>query len=181
MTVEVDPSARIQVRQPGQLMHPGCCTVCGYGGADREYVDPAIWFDYEGQIYFCTDCTIQLGETIGMSTPQEFAHLKALYEENAARLKAQEDELNDLRGLRDAVISVTSASISSDPGNATNHSDEEPTEPELIPEPTVSEPLNDGENEQSEPTEPSEGSGSDDAARTTSSNGRREPRPRPLV
>lgn len=46
----------MQLRNTGELMHPGCCAVCGNGTCEFGYVDLGVYYDYEGQVYLCMTC-----------------------------------------------------------------------------------------------------------------------------
>lgn len=72
MTVEANPSARVQVRSASNLMHPGSCMICGSGDAERTYLDLSTFYDYEGQQYICVEyCCRELTAAIGALMPDE--------------------------------------------------------------------------------------------------------------
>lgn len=114
MTVGADPSARIQVRGVATLQHPGCCAVCGSGDAERLYVDPGVFVDFEGQFYFCNICTEEMGSTIGMLTSAEAQFLiqqNNKYEVRNTELEKVREAYDRLVvALRDAAISAASPS-----------------------------------------------------------------------
>lgn len=98
MRKEIDPGSKVQLRAPGQLMHPGACAVCGTGTCDEGFVDPGIYFDYEGQVYFCMTCMDQIGSTIGYLTEKEADFLQQQNSEYLLRISELESELEDALG-----------------------------------------------------------------------------------
>jgi hypothetical protein len=95
MALVPDPSSRIQVRSAGELKHPGQCVVCGSGDTERTYVDLDVFFDYEGMVYLCNICTTQVGESIGMFTPDEVSQAQTQIEELLATVETLTKEKND--------------------------------------------------------------------------------------
>lgn len=94
---EINPSARMQVRGVGELMHPGACAVCGNGTCEDGYVDPGVYYDYEGQVYFCMRCVEELIATVGGATGAELlvtADLTTRSMEENERLKRENEALN---------------------------------------------------------------------------------------
>lgn len=89
------PSDRVQLIDRGSLLHPGCCALCGSGNCDEGYVDTGIYYDYEGQVYFCWNCAMQIAAVIGCLSADEHGIMRALLEETAAKLKATEEELGN--------------------------------------------------------------------------------------
>lgn len=86
------PSDRVQVRQLGDLQHPGACALCGNGTCNRGYVDLDIYYDYEGQVYLCMFCAEDVAELIGALLPAQSTHLETLNSEIAVKLKELEAE-----------------------------------------------------------------------------------------
>lgn len=176
MTNTIDytkPSDRVQVRTRSNLMPPAHCAMCGFGQGDRQYVDPGIWYDYEGQVYFCNLCTEELGQAIGMLPVGESEHLKALSAKIAEENVELKRELEELRVLRDTLRQFgidLAANFSTPDSNPEASSDEQGTDGESS-ELTNESPIN-GEAEQSKSIESSKSNGqSDVTARTTVSNG----------
>ena len=99
MVIENDPSARMQVRSKGELVHPGRCMVCGNGNCDSGYLDLGVFFDYEGTMYLCMSCCTQAGETIGMFTPDEVKSQQELIEKLTHENVQQKEELDYARPI----------------------------------------------------------------------------------
>lgn len=118
MTVDIDPSARIQIRTRGQLLPPGCCCVCGSATCERGYVDPAVFYEWEGQVYFCVPCAEEIAGTIGCLTEDESEFLKNQTERLGVELKELKEKYahaTDRLAAYDSVIgSVLTSSIAAD-------------------------------------------------------------------
>ena len=114
--IENDPSARMQVRSMGELMHPASCCVCGNGTCDDGYLDLGVYYDYEGQMYLCMTCATQAGETIGMFTPEEFKIAQTAVNTLQAEKDKLLQELDYARPLVSAVLDAVSgfSGLSSD-------------------------------------------------------------------
>lgn len=94
---EINPSARMQVRGVGDLIHPGACAVCGNGTCHDGYLDPGVYYDYEGQVYLCMRCVEELIATVGGATAAELlvtADLTTRALDENERLKAEVESLN---------------------------------------------------------------------------------------
>ena len=92
-----DPSARMQVRGIGDLMHPGACAVCGNGNSINGYVDIGVYYEYEGQVYLCMLCAEEFVATIGGATADELlvtAELTSRSLEENEQLKSEVEKLN---------------------------------------------------------------------------------------
>lgn len=92
---EVNPSARVQRRGVGELRHPACCALCGNGTSEKGYVDPDIFYDWEGQVYFCYACTVEMAEAIGCLAPDEAEFLTDQNKELADKLHQANQELTN--------------------------------------------------------------------------------------
>lgn len=112
---EINPSARIQVRGVGDLMHPGACAICGNGTRPEGFVDIGVYYDYEGQVYICMMCAEDLVHTIDGLTAEEHAMVKSISEGFAAEneaLKTQVEELSaELKQYRDSIVSAFGSSV----------------------------------------------------------------------
>jgi hypothetical protein len=110
MILENDPSARMQLRSMGELVHPAACCVCGNGVCEAGYIDLGVYYDYEGQMYLCKTCLYQAGETFGMFTPDEVKiiqdQLVSITNENE-KLKEELEELERVR----PIVSVIESGI----------------------------------------------------------------------
>ncbi len=157
-----DPSARMQVRGIGDLMHPGACAVCGNGNNTEGFVDIGVYYEYEGQVYLCMLCAKELVATIGGATSEELlvtAELTSRSLEENEQLKSEVEKLNAeleqyrnlMRVARDDVIHYSTSNLppvensESEPGVIEPVS--EVTEPitgsTSIPEPVLNEPAKD--------------------------------------
>jgi hypothetical protein len=100
----------VQVVGRGDLLAPGSCALCGSGNSDEGYVDTGIFYDYEGQVYFCITCTRQIAEVIGCLLPEEANILREQANEVAkanAKLTLELEAANErLRAFDVAFASV---------------------------------------------------------------------------
>lgn len=94
---ETDPSARVQPRQVGQLLSPSVCALCGNGTCMDGYVDPSIFYEWEGQVYFCKNCTVEMAKIFGMVEAEEQEFLKSQAEGLAADNAILNEEIKVLR------------------------------------------------------------------------------------
>lgn len=161
------PSDRVQVIGRAQLKHPGACALCGNGTCDEGYVNTGIYFDYEGHIYLCMRCAIQIAETIGCLTPPESLHLVTLSEEVIKERDLYKEQLEDATNRLqhfDALIGplITDGTVT------VNSSDPEPETVEVGTGESgpSSEPAVSGAEPDSEPTEPVKKSGPTNSKRT---------------
>ena len=93
--------------------------MCGNGSSDAPYIDPAIFYEWEGQVYFCTSCAVEIGETAGCTGPEvaELLHNQAealleLNEELTEKLNAAESRLGNYDALFADAISIAKPSDS---------------------------------------------------------------------
>ena len=155
MTVEIDPSARMQLRGRGDgLMHPASCMVCGNGNCEQGYVDTGVNFDYEGQMYLCVLCVSQAAETAGMLGIELSRFLReqneSLAEKNAQvteLLRKTNDELEHYRALFPSPVAADVSSVV-DPATSESSEDSEQRSSGTVSigeleESSVSEPVKD--------------------------------------
>lgn len=184
MVIENDPSARMQIRSRGELVHPGRCMVCGSGNCDEGYIDLGVYFDYEGTMYLCKTCCYQAGETFGMFTPDEVKSQQELIERLTTENKTLTEELENVapivtiyqRSLADFVDShdiTASGLVPKQPEQYENYSPESAGQGETNPEesPTGNDSNGDvtpsadaGEPEPAKPVKSSKRSGSNRSA-----------------
>lgn len=123
MPKTLSPSDRMQVRNIGELMHPGACCVCGSGTCQQGYIDIGVYYDYEGQMYLCMTCLTEAAETAGMLSLEESEHLIEQNKQLAAELtdltatnkelSEQNEQFNNLlrplaeRSVADRLISIS--------------------------------------------------------------------------
>lgn len=142
------PSDRVQVISRGQLKPPGACALCGNGTCEEGYVDSGVYFDWEGHVYFCMNCTVQIAETIGCLTPAESDHLKSLNESIAEELSKTQEKLNHAESRLadyDRVLSGLVPSIANVDGSLVEESQPESD--------VVDEPDSNGAESDTKPTE----------------------------
>jgi hypothetical protein len=107
MILENDPSARMQLRSMGELVHPAACCVCGNGVCEAGYIDLGVYYDYEGQMYLCKTCLYQAGETFGMFTPDE---VKIIQDQLVSITNENEKLKEELERVR-PIVSVIESGI----------------------------------------------------------------------
>ncbi len=96
--MDTTPSDRVQLIGRSQLMHPGCCALCGSGNCEDGYVDTGIYYDYEGQVYFCMTCVEQIINVVGGFTGDQTAMLNAELAGKVTELSSVKEELETARG-----------------------------------------------------------------------------------
>lgn len=69
---------------------PGKCASCGYGSADRKYLDTRFDAEFYGAVIFCEICVGSMANDFGFLQPEQSKNL-------IARLEASEHELVTLR------------------------------------------------------------------------------------
>jgi hypothetical protein len=161
MTYTNTPSDRVQVRQLGSLLHPGACALCGSGNCDDGYVDTGVYYEYEGQVYFCMTCAHQIVNAIGCLLPDESEHLRDLNSEMATRVTELENENRQLRDNLAAWNNLLATATSSGAASGLIAADPLPEPQHAL---NTSESADDGE---SEPEESTKGLGPDDAEQST--------------
>ena len=130
---EVDPGARIQLRNRSELQFPSGCALCGKDAHPEGFVDFDIFVEFFGNFYLCMDCMNQAANTVGMLTTEESTHIQKQLSELAATvevattaLRTANERLDDYDRLFVPVITdVLTASRDAD-----NDASEQHTEPE---------------------------------------------------
>lgn len=149
-----DPDSKFKILGRGSLLAPACCASCGGSDAERRYLDLGLFYDFEGQVYFCTICVEEMAETIGLLNSTELEFLQELNTKLAAdysELKNRyEEEHERLQHFDSLFAGLTGPS--SDDVNVTVESESE----------SNAEPVSDGDDESSDITESVEGEGSTD-------------------
>lgn len=158
---------RMQLRNPGELMHPGSCCVCGSGNNEEGYLDIGVYYDYEGQVYLCMTCVEQAAVTVGLLNRGEAKHLQETNErlaEQHASLTSELEKANERLSHYDALLGGRFTSDRNPTDNVVEQPDESP-DGELTDEPVSS-----GTEPEPVVTEPSEDDGRSFAERYASSN-----------
>lgn len=154
MTIENDPSARMQFVGMGELTHPGNCMVCGNGGCEEGYVRLGVYYEYEGEMYLCLACVTQASELIGCLTSEESDLLRSQtlslatdlqitteeLEKANERLTAYDTILAGIGATTDASRDATSDSSGEEPAG-TDATDEESVEGPAVTVPEPAEPV----------------------------------------
>jgi hypothetical protein len=129
---ELSPDDKYQRRNRGELMHPGCCLSCRAGNSDDGYVDLNTYFDYEGQMYLCQACVVEIGQIFGMMPSDESKFLQTRNEEMALLVESLKEQLtNANRRLRayDDVLSPVRTDLDA---RVTSYNDADETGPTLF-------------------------------------------------
>ena len=104
---------------------PAKCGLCGYGGAERKYLDPRLDFEFYGSLIFCESCIGTLANDFDYLSPKQSANL-------IERLDAAEKELMILRAavihLENANESLSDYHALVNPSNPVSISDGKPDE-----------------------------------------------------
>lgn len=138
------PSDRVQMRERGELRHPGICALCGNGTCVEGYVDLDIYFEYEGNVYLCMNCALQVAHVIGCLLPKESRYLEELNNEIATKCKSLEEKLDGYQKFDNLIAEFFGHSINT----ASDDPVSDPPVEESESEPdTVNEPTSDGSGE----------------------------------
>lgn len=92
--------------------------MCGNGTCMRGYVDPAIFYEYEGQVYFCMNCAEEMAKTIGCLLPDESEFLteqNTMLAEQNAELTTEVTNARERLAFYDSVIASVVADSASGP------------------------------------------------------------------
>lgn len=77
LTVRVPTSSRFRILdQPYSL--PSKCAFCGIGHNEdgrRQFVDTGLDLDWYGVVYICTNCFIEIAQTLGFLSPQQYTNV----------------------------------------------------------------------------------------------------------
>lgn len=146
------PSDKVQLRERAQLMSPACCAMCGNGTCREGYVDPSVFYEYEGQVYFCWNCGLEIARALGCLPPdqtqflinqskefaKELADLKEKYARAESRLAVYDSVIiaasSDDNTISDATEGSRNVETGSDePAPSTDAGESEPSEPVKSP------------------------------------------------
>lgn len=96
-------SSRMHVRNMGELQPPSNhCAVCGNSTCEDGYIDPDVYFDYIGYIYFCMTCVSEMMEVMGLPSISEVEYRTQLATSQAEENKALKEKVaNYEQQLRD--------------------------------------------------------------------------------
>lgn len=173
---EIDPSARIQLRNMGELQHPASCAVCGSGSCDAGYVDIGVYFEYEGYVYLCISCLTQAAEAGGMLSIEQSQYLRDQNNELVAESKLLHDKMEkalERLGHYDALLNDSISNSNLVNASSDHSNDEVLTEATGESTDSASEPTDDdvssGEGHVSEPTKPVKGAQSSRTVRDAGS------------
>lgn len=110
---EIQPSDRVQIRQRNELLAPACCAICGNGTCLDGFIDPGIFYEWEGQVYFCMNCAKEIARAVGSLTPEESRYLEGLNEKMAQELAETREKFNDFRAIADLIERLTGTNAAS--------------------------------------------------------------------
>lgn len=107
------PSDKVQIRQRAELMSPAVCAMCGNGTCREGYVDPSVFYEWEGQVYFCFNCGLEIARALGCLPPDQTQFLieqdKAMAKELAELKEAHERAVSRL-AVYDSVVAAAAGS-----------------------------------------------------------------------
>lgn len=101
MVHEITPSDRVQIRQRSDLVYPAVCAMCGNGTDVDGFIDVGVWYEWEGQVYFCHKCGLEIARAIGCLMPDESRYLEDMNRKMAEELKVTKEQLDDLKHFAD--------------------------------------------------------------------------------
>lgn len=110
---------------------PGQCGVCGYGGNDRQYLDPRLDFEFYGSLYFCSECMASMAAVMGYIEPAKARTLELRVEEAERELVVLRAAVLNLENLHDALAGLGIHSDRVQPDNGPVASSESPGQLEL--------------------------------------------------
>ena len=93
--MQPDPSGRLQVVQAPPTL-PGSCAICGTAQHEQGFIDPQLFIEWHGGIYFCWSCVSEMASIFDFIDPEKGKQLIAKIEEQQAtilRLSADKHHL----------------------------------------------------------------------------------------
>ena len=81
---------------------PAKCVLCGYGGADRKYLDPRLDFEFYGSAIFCEACVGTMANDFGFHQPAQARALEARVEEAERELLVLRAAVLNLENIHDS-------------------------------------------------------------------------------
>ena len=81
---------------------PAKCVLCGYGGADRKYLDPRLDFEFYGSAIFCESCVGTMANDFGFHQPAQARALEARVEEAERELLVLRAAVLNLENIHDS-------------------------------------------------------------------------------
>ena len=129
-----DVSGRMRRIDAGRMQSPACCAVCGSTSNEDGYLDPQIFIEYHGNIYFCCHCASEMGAFFKMVTYEEHEHImlemenlrELLLEANSKAAKAEGvlDEIRSLNSFFGNTADPAVVALISNGGSSKNVEDE---------------------------------------------------------
>jgi hypothetical protein len=98
-----DGSGRMLAIDAGMMQSPACCAVCGSTSNEDGYVDPQIFIEYHGSIYFCYNCVIEMAMFFSMASGSELVDALAVQEELREQILVLNSKLAKSDGLLDSI------------------------------------------------------------------------------
>lgn len=81
---------------------PAKCVLCGYGGADRKYLDPRLDFEFYGSAIFCECCVGTMANDFKFLQPAQARALEARAEEAERELVILRAAVLNLENIHDS-------------------------------------------------------------------------------
>ena len=100
-------SGRVLLVPEGHLKGPGTCASTR---SSPGFADPQLWYDFVGNIYFCTTCTEAIGSVMGMLPFADVKALKIRLSKYADRVQEQAHKIRELEADNAALRRVSSMS-----------------------------------------------------------------------
>lgn len=107
------PSDKVQIRQRAELQPPAICAMCGNGTCRDGYVDVDVWYEWEGQVYFCHNCGLEIARALGCLPPDQTQFLIGQNQDFAkelASLKEAHERATSRLAIYDSVIAGAATS-----------------------------------------------------------------------
>jgi hypothetical protein len=74
-------SSNFLILENGPIASPGACSICGYPGADRRYLDPRKDFEFYGTFIICETCVGSMAQDFNFLQPAQAQALEVRVEE----------------------------------------------------------------------------------------------------
>ena len=93
---------------PNPVASPAKCGLCGYGGSDRNYLDPRLDFEFYGSLIFCENCVGTMANDFDFLSPAQARVLDDRVTEAERELVTLRAAVIHLENAHDALNSVRS-------------------------------------------------------------------------
>lgn len=108
MLIRQGLSGRVQPIDAQYLAEPATCCMCARPPRDpREiFLNLGVELDFFGFLYLCSDCAVEIGESVGSVPHEQHIAVSSLAEEQDRIITENDNQIAYLKGLLDARIDL---------------------------------------------------------------------------